>query len=447
MSSGKNAHIFPLFSRPSYRRIAPLSLVRVANPFFGIHPMLPFPLFLALKYLKPKRNFASVIPIITIIGVMLGVAILMIVLAVMTGFGDAWREKILSFKPHITVYHRSGYISDIDSACTKISAVKGVVTVCPTITTPVMIRYREDQEPITATVIGIDPDRASILSKVENNLTRGEYDIQGNRVLIGVDLASRLRVPVNGDFLCYSPLNLKAADQLYFPEEMNVAGVYNMGMRDYDDFIIIASLGIARDIIGADYGAKTIQVQINNPDSSWEEAESIQRELGPDYLVNTWYDEDRVLFNALRTEKTMMFILLAFIAIVAAFCVTNTLIVITIQKTKEIGLLKALGFSPLQLKLAFVLNGQIQCVGGILLGLVAGYTVLVNLQNLVALLSHVGIEVFPKEIYGLAVIPWRIVPFDVISVVATVFLFCTVAGYLPAWRAANMDPVKAINQE
>ena len=86
-------------------------------------------------------------------------------------------------------------------------------------------------------------------------------------------------------------------------------------------------------------------------------------------------------------------------------------------------------------------------MGGILLGLVAGYTVLVNLQNLVALLSHVGVEVFPKEIYGLAEIPWRIVPSDVLSVVGTVFLFCTVAGYLPAWRAANMDPVKAINQE
>ena len=126
--------------------------------------MLPFPLFLALKYLQPKRSFASVIPIITVIGVSLGVAILMIVLAVMTGFGDVWKEKILSFKPHITVYHYTGYINDVDTACDKIAAVEGVVTVCPTITTPVMIRYRDDLDPITATVIGIDPSRGSILS-------------------------------------------------------------------------------------------------------------------------------------------------------------------------------------------------------------------------------------------------------------------------------------------
>lgn len=409
--------------------------------------MLPFPLFLALKYLQPKRSFASVIPIITVVGVSLGVAILMIVLAVMTGFGDAWKEKILSFKPHLTVYHYSGYIDDVDSACDKIAAIEGVETVCPTIITPVMIRYRDDLDPITATVVGIDPQRGSILSKVEKKIIEGRYDLEGNKVLLGLDLAGRLEVPLDANFLCYSPLNLRATDELYFPEEMNVAGIYNMGMRDYDDFIVIASIGIARDIIGTDHGAKMIQVQIQNPEKAWKEAEAVRAALGRGYKVSTWYDEDRILFDALRTEKTMMFILLAFIAIVAAFCVTNTLIVITIQKTSEIGLLKALGFSSYQMKAAFVLNGLIQCTGGILLGLALGYGVLANLQNLVGLLASVGIEVFPKSIYGLAVIPWRIIPTDVLSVVSTVFVFCTAASYIPAWRAANLDPVKAINQE
>lgn len=143
----------------------------------------------------------------------------------------------------------------------------------------------------------------------------------------------------------------------------------------------------------------------------------------------------------------MMFILLAFIAIVAAFCVTNTLIVITIQKTREIGLLKALGFSGGQIKAAFVLHGLILCVTGIVMGLLAGYLVLRNLQGMVALLARFGMDVFPKEIYGLAKIPWRIVPVDVISVVSTVFVFCTAASYIPAHYAAHLDPVKAINQE
>ncbi len=409
--------------------------------------MLPFPLFLALKYLQPKRSFASIIPVITILGVSLGVAILMIVLAVMTGFGDAWKEKILSFKPHLTVYHYSGVIEDADAISDRIAGVTGVETVAPTILTPVMIRYREDRDPVTATVIGIDPSRGSILSRISDNMLEGRYAIEGNQVVIGIDLATRLGIPLGAEFLCYSPLNLKSVDELYFPEVLELAGIYNMGMRDYDDFIVITSLGLARDIVGADAGAKVIQVQIDDPGKAWQHAEAIRTVLGRDYRVSTWHDEDRMLFEALRTEKTMMFILLAFIAIVAAFCVTNTLIVITIQKTGEIGLLKALGFSGIQIKLAFVLNGLIQCVVGELLGVVIGYTVLINLQNIVAGLANLGIEVFPKAIYGLAEIPWRLMPGDIIAVIGTVFVFCALASYLPAWRAANMDPVKALNQE
>ncbi|MGI5870383.1 MAG: ABC transporter permease [Kiritimatiellia bacterium] len=413
--------------------------------------MTPFPLFLALKYLKPRRTFASVILVITVLGVALGVAILMIVLAVMTGFGEVWREKILSFKPHITIYHDSGFLEEADAVADRVAAVPGVASATPTIISPVMIRYHEEDEPVTATFIGLDIARGSVLTQATNHLIGGNADIAGNRVLVGIDLARRMGLRLGSEFLCYSPLNLKSADELYFPEEMVLAGVYEMDMRDYDDFIVIGSLGLAREIIGADVGARIVQAQIREPEQAWREREAIAAaiaaDFGPGYRVSTWLEEDRVLFEALRTEKTMMFILLAFIAIVAAFCVTNTLIVITIQKTREIGLLKALGFSGRQLKAAFVLHGMIQCVAGIALGVALGYLVLVNLQNLVALLHRFDIEVFPKSIYGFAQIPWRIVPGDVVAVVATVFVFCTVASYLPAWRAARMDPVKAINEE
>lgn len=412
--------------------------------------MPSFPLFLALKYLKPKRSLTSLIPLITTLGVMLGVAILMIVLAVMTGFGDVWREKILSFKPHIVIYHDSGRIDDLEGACAAIESVEGVRSACPAIATPVMLRHSEDMDPVLATVIGIDGSRASAISEqIANgtNIFGGVYDVSGNNIMVGVDLARRLGAPVGATVLCYSPLNLNFSDELYFPEEMNVAGVYRMGMRDFDDFLAISSLEIARDIVGMERGARTIQVQTENPEMAWREAAAIRAALGPTYHVNTWHDEDRTLFRALQTEKTMMFILLAFIAVVAAFCVTNTLIVITIQKTKEIGLLKALGFSSRQIKAAFVLNGLIQCVAGIALGLALGYAVLANLRGMVALLARFGLEVFPKDIYGLAEIPWRVVPGDVMAVVGTVFVFCAAASYIPAWHAANLDPVKAINQE
>ena len=407
---------------------------------------MPFPLFLALKYLRPRRDFASVIPIITTIGVSLGVAILMIVLAVMTGFGDAWNEKILGFKPHIAIYSREyGLIDEPDAVCDMALKIPGVKSACPAILSPVMVRGHESFEPVQITIIGIDPDRESILSQLRDRIVVGNYDASEDRVVIGSDLARRIGARVGSAILCYSPLNLNGSNELHLPEEMFVAGIYDTGMADYDSGFVICSLGMAREVSGADSGARLIQIQIADPQTAWVEARALQEILGPMYRVRTWQDEDRALFDALRTEKTMMFILLAFIAIVAAFCVTNTLIVITIQKTREIGLLKALGFSGAQIKSAFVLNGLIQCAAGELLGLALGWTVLKNLKNLVAFLAEIGIEVFPKSIYGLAEIPWRVMPSDVASVLATVFVFCVLASYLPAHRAARLDPVKAIN--
>lgn len=143
----------------------------------------------------------------------------------------------------------------------------------------------------------------------------------------------------------------------------------------------------------------------------------------------------------------MMVILLMFITIVAIFCVTNTLIVLTVQKTHEIGLLKALGFSTRQVMGAFVLHGWIQCLIGTILGVGAAYLVLHNLQNLVVLLARFGVEVFPKSVYGLTQIPWRIILREVVDVAISVILFCTVASLLPAWRAARMDPVAALRKE
>ena len=412
--------------------------------------MKSFPLFLAFKYMIPKRSFASVITIITVLGVTLGVAILIIVLAVMTGFGDTWKEKILSFKPHITISSRyTDSIANPDIVCNLIEKDEEVVACMPTIMSPVMIKYRDDVEPVIAQVIGVDPEHCDMLKNVEKSIIKGRFDVVEDSAVLGIDLAVfRLGVDSPGKrLLCYSPLNLKSSDELYFPEELYVSGIYDMGMRDFDDGIIITSLGMARDITGLEEGCQVIQVQLKEPELAFSAQKRISEMLGPMFVVNNWQENDKMLFEALRTEKTMMFILLFFIAIVAAFCVTNTLIVITIQKTPEIGLLKALGFSNRQLKLAFILNGQIQCLIGLALGVLLGWVVLVNLQGLVAALSNMGIEVFPKEIYGLNAIPYRIVVSDVLSTVGAVFILCSLASLLPAWRASSLDPIKAMNQE
>ena len=378
---------------------------------------------------------------------MLGVAILMLVLAVMTGFGDVWREKILSFKPHLTVRPVYGELRDEKAVCDAAMGVPGVVSASPSIVLPAMVRPDGAEGAIPVTVLGIDQDRRSpMLAAAEANVVAGRFSAEGDCAMIGADMASRLRVRPGERLLCYSPLNLRSADALYFPEELTVAGVFDIGMRDADDGVLVCSLGMARDLLGMDGGATMVQAQVSDPAFAAQTASALSAALGPDFEVSTWQDEDRVLFDALRTEKTMMFVLLAFIAVVAAFCVTNTLIVVAIQKTREIGLLKALGFSAGRIRSAFVLAGLLQCALGEVLGVALGRAVLLNLQRLVALLADFGLDVFPKAVYGLAEIPWRIVPGDVAAVVGVVAAFCFAASFVPAALAARLDPVRAIAQ-
>jgi len=175
--------------------------------------------------------------------------------------------------------------------------------------------------------------------------------------------------------------------------------------------------------------------------------ERVRAELGPAYIVESWADIDRVLFEALRHEKILMMVLLFCITIVAIFCVANTLIVISVQKTKEIGLMKALGFSSGKIVAAFVWLGWIQCLVGTGAGIATAFLVLFNLKSIVAWLASFNVKVFPKEIYGLSEIPWSISPMDVVQIGVFVLVFCTVACVLPAYMAARLDPVESLRQE
>ncbi|MEI8241718.1 MAG: ABC transporter permease [bacterium] len=408
---------------------------------------MPFALFLALKYLKPKRSVTSAVTVFSVLGVVLGVAIVIIVRAVMTGFGDMWREKILAFKPHVTIQAQQGWLDREEALCRRLEALPGVVAASPGIETRVLAEYhRRILAPI---VIGVDPERAGRMLQA-TNLVEGSLDLSRDGVVLGIDMARSLGVMVGDSILLHSPMNLIHTNQVRFPEELTVRGIYEAGQRDFDSEFIITSLGVARDLMGMRQGAMSIHVKTADPQNlrAFDACvAAIRGELGPNYAVQTWQTVDRVLFNALAVEKNMMVILLMFITIVAIFCVTVTLIVISVQKTDEIGLLKALGFSSRQVLWTFVLYGWIQCFLGTALGIGLAYLVLHNLQHLVEALAACGVQVFPKSIYGLDHIPWRVIPSEIAQVAVAVIAFCSLASFFPAWRAARMDPVQALRRE
>jgi len=407
--------------------------------------VIPFPLFLAYKYLKPKRSFISVVTLFSVVGVLLGVAILVIVLSVMTGFDNMWRTKILSFKPHLTVTSLYGVIEDDEALCEKIAKVDGVKGVAASVEMRVMIQHEGRMS--APVLLGVSPDRAASVSKIPENMMLGSFDLEDENVVIGVDMASQLGVTVGDHIFAHSPLSVMAQDEFRLPEDLVIAGIFDLGMRDFDGGFVLTSIGIAQDMMDMDYGAYSIYVMTEDPFQFKKYMDKVQDAVGDRYVVRSWQEVDRVLFEALAHEKSMMFILLAFITVVAIFCVTVTLIVIVVQKTSEIGLLKALGVPTWKILLAFLIHGWVQCLIGTISGVAAGLAILVNLPHIVSLLAHFGVEVFPKEIYGLSRIPWETSAGDLIRVCVLVMVACTASCAIPVLRAAFLEPVEAFRQE
>ncbi len=405
-----------------------------------------FPLFLALKYLKPKRSVASVITCVSVLGVMLGVAVVIVVRSVMTGFGDIWEEKILDFKPHISLVARQGNtVHGEEALAKKLAKIPGVTCVTPEIDTRVLLSY--NGKVLAPVIIGVDGDDFKDAYRVGEPVA-GSFELEGDSLVLGYSAARALGARVGDEITVYSPKTLVAADEVYLPVKWKVVGLFSCGQHEYDSGYVIASLNNVRDLMGMEKGVFAIHLKTDAPTDSdrFEEICDKVREIAPELRPITWREADRQIFNALAVEKNMTALLLSLISLVAVFCVMNTLLVLTVQKTPEIGLLKALGFRKREIMKVFMVHGMIQCAFGVVLGLLASWAILANLQNLVEWLATMGLEVFPASVYGLAAIPHRLIVSDVVWVVSLVFVFGLAASFIPALAASAKDPVKALNQ-
>lgn len=403
------------------------------------------PLFLALKYLKPKRSVASAITIVSVLGVMLGVAAVLVVRSVMTGFGEIWEEKILDFKPHVTLLPtRGNVIVGEDAIAARLRRVPGVVCVTPEIDTRVLISCRG--RVLAPVIIGVDGDDFASAYRV-GEPRAGSFDLEGDTLVIGATAARSLGVWVGDEVTVYSPKTLIDKDEIFLPVKWRVGGVFSCGQHEYDSGYVVASLPNVRDLMGLENGVFAIHVKTDCPTDPrrFGAVSAAIAEIAPALRQVTWREADREIFNALAVEKNMTALLLSLISLVAVFCVMNTLLVLTVQKTPAIGLMKAIGFGKREIMSVFMVHGLIQCTLGIALGLATSWAVLSNLQRIVEWLSRLGLEVFPASVYGLAEIPHHLVPMDVFWVVALVLVFGTLASFVPALIASLKDPVRALN--
>lgn len=406
---------------------------------------LPFTLFLALRYMRSKRAFVSATTIISIIGIVLGVAILLIVRSVMNGFDDMWREKILSFNAHITISNPS-LISDPDSLIADVRKIPGVKGAAPFVQGLVFLQ--RDNRVYTPVLRGIDPRYERDVSEVEHYMKAGKFSVGDGEMLVGSDLARQMFAHIDDKILVYSPQRFTKPDEVYLPEELTVSGIFDLGMWDFDIGYVLTSIEKARSLFQIEDGVQGIQVMTDDPMKVEVVAERLREKLPGALHITTWKEQNRTLFAQLEVENNLMLLLLAFILVVACFAIASTLITLTFRKTREIGLLKAVGVSSPQVLLVFVWQGLISGVIGCLAGLALGRLVLHYRNEILhGLRTALNFDILPKELYHLAELPSTTTWDDVILISTIAIVMSSVAALIPAGRAASIDPVKALRYE
>ncbi len=408
---------------------------------------LPISLKLALNYLRPNKSTVSIINIISTLGVLLGVAVLIIVLSIMNGFGQTWKEKILSVNAHINLLPSTEEASSWKNKVNYVSTFKEVEYVLPIIDSFALMQLDNNIE--TPILRGIDPNiNNPLIDNLRNSITEGIFSLKSDEIILSSGLARKLNAKVNDQVIITTSNDILLNNEIKFPSEIAVSGIFNIGIYDIDENFAFVSLDFANDLLGLNGRITSIQLMLDDPMNAPIVADKILNDDGIRWYPQTWMDANKQIFTALQVEKNMMFFLLAFVALVAAFSVSNTLITLTIQKTKEIGLLKAIGFKEIHIVSIFVWIGLIQSMIGSILGLIFALIVLKFRNEILFFLSYnLNVNLLPAELYQLSRLPSQTLFYDVVMVIGMVVIFCVIAVMIPAIKAAKLQPIKALNFE
>ena len=427
---------------------------------------LPAPLFLAARYLKPKRTFLAVITLISVLGVTLGITVLILVMSVMTGFERELQRKVIGFDAHLLVTN-NGLMSGWKDLVVKAEKTRGVVAAAPFVQGPVIVEFNHQR--LAPKIRGIEPHLEQKVSDLSKFIIAGTLDLTGDKAVLGSELARTLGINVGDTITLYSPGNLgevleqidklkgssvtKKGDieslrQLVLPTELTVSGIFESGRYLYDSEFLLVPLHIGQELYGLGGAVHGLSVRTIDPNRAAEIKEELRPNLSEEISCVTWMDLNRQLFDAIAMERHVMFFLLMFIILVAAFGIMNTLITVTVQKTREIGVLKALGARTWQIVSVFLAQGMVVGIIGVASGLLLGMT-LIRWRNEVSawLSSALGVEIFPRSVYQFNEIPAEIVPSDVAMICICAFVICSLAALIPAWIASRLDPVRALRCE
>jgi lipoprotein-releasing system permease protein len=437
------------------------------NLAFSLPPMsrLPFELLLALRYLRPKRTFVSIITLISVIGVALGVAVLIIVISVMSGFDHDLRSKILGFNAHLKVFAldktgRAKTMDNYEAVMKRVASNKNVRGIAPFVLGQVLLETQpSNKEPSLVGapwIRGVDPDSESSVSVLPKSIINGEFDLSGRGLVVGSAFAQSLNLSVGDRVSIYSPDDLKKMKEqqgksnaeAVLPDDYEVRGIFDVGYYDYNANVIVTSLENAQDLYDLDDTVHGLMVMLNDPYQAPEVRQQLEQTLGPDFNITTWMQENSQFLGAIIVEKNMMFFLLFFIVFVAAFGITCTLITFVMMKTHEIGLMKSIGASNKQVMFVFVIQSMVISFFGIATGVGLGLFAIWIRNDFLHLMNRLtGFELFPASIYGFSDLPAIVNLSDIAIICGGSLVICLFAAILPAHHASKMKPVEALRYE
>ena len=421
---------------------------------------LPFEAFLALRYLRPRRTFVSVITVISIIGVLLAVAVLIVVISVMSGFDEEWRSRILGFNAHLRIEATGRSFAGYESILKTVAADPAVKGVAPFIrgfgiaaTEP----DNGDKRQSTPFILGVDPQAQASVSVLPSSIKEGQFELGRNGVVVGVEYAAQNNLTVGDRITIYSTSTLAKMDRArddtnefaVMPAEFVVRGLFDVGYREYNATIVVVSLRNAALLCNVPEGeVEGLQVMLHDPFQAEAVAARLERALGQGFVTSTWQQDNPDIFGALAVEKNMMFYLLFFIMVVAGFGIISCQITFVVQKTREIGILKSLGATQWQVLWVFLSQSVVVGVVGVGSGLGLGLLAVSYRNEFLEFMRRVTqSNLMPASVYQLYQLPASVEAGDVALICGTAFLTCVLAGLFPAWKASRLQPVEALRHE
>jgi lipoprotein-releasing system permease protein len=406
---------------------------------------LPLELFLGLRYLSARGSRAnlSLFVWIGVGGVFLGVAALIVVLAVMTGFQDGIRDRIISANPHLLVFQSgSAGLADPVTVVSRVTTVPGVRSATPFVLQQALFTSAGG-DAHGGLVRGVDFDSQAVREDLRAQLRSGRLDAaegQQGGILLGVELARTLGVVPGDSVTVISPKGaMTAVGMVPKMRRYVVAGTIEVGMYEYDASLAYLSLPAARDFAGL-AGVTGVEVRLNDPFEARRIGRTVATRLGFPYWVRDWMDMNRNLFNALQLEKLALFVVVTIIVLVAAFAIIGHLVLLVAEKRKEIGVLKAIGASASSITAVFFSVGMTIGVVGTVAGSAVGLAI-IWLQNTYKIIKLAG------DVYQIDYLPMKLAFGDFVLIISATLLLSFLATIVPARRAGALAPVDVLRYE